>query len=330
MICYGWRIHKSKDMSNTLKNTWLALKYRLFKDNQKKFDFGVPTDVLDFNDPKYFVSDLNPYQSTLISLKENVEIKNGRLLLHTRYENKNFSSWWGSGTKIWSIGYIECRNIMYPYGIWSVKCRLPNDTDAWPAIWLLRERHAEVETKIDLGNAQKTEDCSFILPDWKDQRVELNWFVWHENTILGFISAKDKLTHKITVDRPIGEMDGNRIFVSPDHITPEVDILEVIHGKIQHAVHFGYSNQEYRTTEWNIKRGKPDLNKEYEFSVELTKSGYRFFIDRVLVGVLKNKMAVSDSPAYLILNNAKQIGITAGENSVFEIIEVTFYDQSKS
>jgi hypothetical protein len=316
-------------MSNTLKNTWLALKYKLFKSNQKKFDFGVPTAVLDFNNPDYLVSDLNPYQSTMICLKENVEVKNGKLFLHTRYENRIFSNWWGSENKIWSIGHIDFKNNAYPFGIWSVKCRLPNDKDDWPAIWLLRKRHAEHETKIDLGNALKADETSLFLPAWKDQRVELNWFVWCGNTILGFVSAKDKVSQKITVDQPIEDLTGKQIFVSPDHITPEVDIMEIIHGKIQHTIHYGYSNQEYRKTEWNVKRGKPHLNKEYEFSVELSRSGYRFFIDRVLVGVLKDQKAISDSPAYLIINSAKQNGITTGENSVFEISEVRFYDQSK-
>lgn len=48
---YRILLHKEKSkpsktgriMSNTLKNTWLGLKYKLLKNHQKKVDFGVPT-----------------------------------------------------------------------------------------------------------------------------------------------------------------------------------------------------------------------------------------------------------------------------------------------
>lgn len=147
--------------------------------------------------------------------------------------------------------------------------------------------------------------------------------------MVGYISEMDKVNRKITADRSIPDTEGKKIFVSPDHITPEVDIMEIIHGKIQQTIHYGYSIQEYRTTEWNVKRGKPNLTKEYEFSVELTKTGYKFYIDRVLTGVLTDKKAIAGAGAYLILNSAKQNGVTTGENSVFEISEVKFYEKSK-
>ncbi len=315
-------------MKNFVKNTFLGLKYWVWRENQKKADFGNPTFIEDFNNPHYRVSDLNLYSSDMITLKENVQVKEGKLLLHTWYENREFSSWWGTAKKTWSIGYIQYDHPVFPYGIWSVRCKLPGDPDAWPAIWLLRERHPEKETKIDLGNSHGVEDNVLFLPDWTNQRVELNWYVWFDQEVVGFVSGLDKSGRKITVDRPIPGIEGRRIYASPDHITPEVDFMEIMDRKIQHTVHYGYSNQVYRTTEWNVKRGKPNLNKEYEFAVELTKTGYRFYIDRVLTAVLSDPESISDSGAYLIINNAKHEGITQGDNSVFEISEVKFYQKS--
>lgn len=315
-------------MKDWLINAWLWLKFKLLKNHQKKVDFGVPTLTEDFNNPTWEVSDRNLYSADMITLKDNVQVKDGKLLLHVKYENKEFSNWCGTAKKTWSVGYIEFKNNIFPYGIWSVKCKLPDDTDAWPAIWLLRERHPEPETKIDFGNALKIEECVLSAPGWTDQRVDLNWYVWFDDTIIGFIAGLDKINLQITVDRPIPEAGDRRVFVSPDHIIPEVDIMEIIRGKIQHTIHYGYSNIVYKTSEWNVKRGKPDPNKEYEFSVEITKSGYKFYIDRVLTGVLCNKKAITQAGAYLILNNAKHGGITSGKNSVFEISEVKFYNKS--
>lgn len=80
------------------------------------------------------MSDRNLYGADMITLKDNVEVKDGKLLLHTKYENIEFSSWWGTQKKTWSIGSLDFKNNAYPYGIWSVKCKLPDDKDAWPAI----------------------------------------------------------------------------------------------------------------------------------------------------------------------------------------------------
>ncbi|HAQ20728.1 MAG TPA: hypothetical protein DCR40_16080 [Prolixibacteraceae bacterium] len=312
-------------MANSFKNFCLGLKYKLWKENQKKVDFGTPTFTEDFHNPGYLVLDRNPYNDDMITLKENVQVIDGKLLLHAKYENRDFSSWWGTAKKIWSIGYIEYVNHAFPFGIWTVKCRLPDDKDAWPAIWLLRKRHPEHETKIDLGNAQREENNQLFLPEWTNQRVDLNWYIWYDQEIVGFISGLDKPGKKITVDNPIPEPEGRRIYVSPDHITPEVDFMEIIRGKIQHTIHYGYSNQVYRTQAWKAKRGKPDIKKEYEFAVELSTAGYKFYIDRVLTAVFRDKKAITSAGAYLIINNAKHRRVTSGENSVFEISEVKFY-----
>lgn len=142
----------------------------------RRIDFGSSTFVEDFNHPTFSVSDRTLYSENMITLKDNVEVKEDKLLLHVRYGNKEFSSWWGTKLKTWSIGLVECKKRSYPYGIWSVECKLPNDNDGLPAVWLLRERHPEPETKIDLGKGQKTAEHELFLPEWTNQRDELvNW-----------------------------------------------------------------------------------------------------------------------------------------------------------
>ncbi|MFH0889474.1 MAG: hypothetical protein V1871_09740 [Planctomycetota bacterium] len=293
--------------------------------NSKGISFGSPTFVVDFNNPTYVISDRNLYADDMVTLKENVEVKDNKLLLHCRYENREFNNWWGKAKKTWSIGSVDFKNNAYSYGIWSIKCKLPNDKDGWPAIWLLRERHAEAATKVNLGLGKNQNSRTICVPNPINKPVDLNWFVWCEDKTIGYIEGIDKINGLITVDRDIILVDGKRIFVSPDHITPEVDIMEVIHGRLQHTVHYGYSNTEYRTTAWNSKLGKPDFSKEYEFAVEISSDGYKFYVNGILTGVLTDKKSISEAPCYLILNNAKNKGVVSGADSVFEISEIKFY-----
>lgn len=316
---------KTSVMTDVLLNFFLMLRYRFFRRFCRKTSFGQPFFTENFDEPGFIVSDRDLYWENMVTLKENVEVRNGKLRLHVRYENREFSNWWGTQNKTWSIGYVNYRNRAFSYGVWSVRCKLPSDTDSWPAIWLLRERHAEPETKIKLGRTVKAGENQLFLPEWTIQKAELNWFVWLDSEPIGFVTAADRAIQLLTLDKAVPETGENPVYVSPDHIIPEVDIMEILHGKIQQTVHFGYSAETYKTHEWNVKRGKPVRNKEIEFAVELHPNGYRFYIDRILTAVLTRRKARSEAPAYLILNNAKQNGLESGENSVFEILDVRFY-----
>jgi hypothetical protein len=318
-----------------LYNAYLKLRYKLFKKRLKKENFGTPSFVEDINNPRYKISHLDFYGDDMITLRDNVIVKDGKLYLHAKLENKEFSSWWGTAFKKWSIGWVHYQGIpevSNPYGTWSVKCKLPNGDDNFPATWLLRERHAESITKVLLGKPNSVIDSKTLyIENWKEQRVELNWYLWVNNKTIGFIQNKNKDNKTITIDNDLPSdimSSHNLIYVSPDHITPEVDFMEVIYGKLQQTLHYGYSSERYTTSGCNVKLGKPDYNKEYEFSVKIIKNkGYRFYIDGILTGVFNRKNAMSDSAAYAIINNAKN-KYAKDKNSVFEIISIKYYKPS--
>lgn len=309
-------------------NFFLKIRYRYFKSLMKKRDFGKPTFIEDFNNPSYIISELGEYNEPMVTKKENVEVIDGKLLLHTIFEDKEFEGWWGKKRKIWSVGWVDYTNNPIKRGVVSVKCKLPNGgSENWPAIWLLRERHPEPETKVCLGvgNANgRVIQCSDIK---SAKRVNYNWYVWFDDKIVGFVEDYDISKGTITVDRDLPKLEKEYVYISVDHITPELDVMEIIHGKIQQTIHYGYSIMEYRTIEWNQKLEYPDTNKEYTFSIDITDNGYKLYIDGYLTGVLTDKKSFSDAKSVLILNNAKTVGTTSGENTVFEIHDVKFYEK---
>lgn len=106
-----------------------------------------------------------------------------------------------------------------------------------------------------------------------------------------------------------------------DQITPEIDIMEVINGRVEQNVHWGYSDDQYVRWHKRQKLNKCD-NKFHKFAVEMLSNGYNFYIDGILTTRFrsKNKQFVSDVPNYLILNNAASTSTT--KNTVFTIKSV--------
>lgn len=92
-------------------------------------------------------------------------------------------------------------------------------------------------------------------------------------------------------------------------IIPEIDIMEIIHGKMRHTVHYGYDNVVYRKYGIGNDIIKP-IDKFYEFTAELLPNGYNFYIDGILTTKFRssNPEFVTNYPNYLILNNASSFG----------------------
>jgi len=88
-------------------------------------------------------------------------------------------------------------------------------------------------------------------------------------------------------------------------ITPEVDIMEIIHGMFRHTIHYGYSDIVYRRTSMGRSIKKWD-NEFHEFAVDILNEGYNFYIDGILTAELRSKDPdfVTDAPSYIIINNA--------------------------
>ncbi len=88
-------------------------------------------------------------------------------------------------------------------------------------------------------------------------------------------------------------------------IIPEIDIVETIHNKFRHTVHWGYSDDAYRLYETGENIRLYD-NKFHEFAVDCLSNGYDFYIDGIRTASFRseNPQFVSDEKNYLIINNA--------------------------
>lgn len=90
-------------------------------------------------------------------------------------------------------------------------------------------------------------------------------------------------------------------------ITPEIDIFENIKGKIRHTIHYGYMEHPvYVRTSVGSSITDVDAENFHEYAVELTNTGYKFYIDGVLTAKFTSNDPefVTNFPSYLILNNA--------------------------
>lgn len=101
------------------------------------------------------------------------------------------------------------------------------------------------------------------------------------------------------------KVDRKVVGYTKEQIIPEIDIMEVIHGKILQTVHYGYSDKVYRRTAKSATICKND-NQFHDFAVEFIPKGYNFYIDGILTAkhISDDPELVSNRINYLILNNA--------------------------
>jgi len=91
-------------------------------------------------------------------------------------------------------------------------------------------------------------------------------------------------------------------------IIPEVDIMEVINDKFQHAIHAKPIKTErsyiHRLTKDNYFRYDNDI---HEFTVDLTPKGYKFYVDGILTAhfISDDETFTSDVRSYLKINSAE-------------------------
>jgi beta-glucanase (GH16 family) len=88
-------------------------------------------------------------------------------------------------------------------------------------------------------------------------------------------------------------------------IIPEIDIVETIHNKFRHTVHWGYSDDAYRLYETGKNIGLYD-DMLHAFAVDCLPDGYDFYIDGIRTASFRSNdpQFVSNEKNYLIINNA--------------------------
>lgn len=291
-------------IKDTIINAILLVRYKFFKSYIKPKNFGVPTFESNFITDKYNISNGYYYSSNMVTNREEVKVKEGILNLYARPYNKNFTDWSGLTKFIeWSIGWVDFSNIVEgKWGIWSATLKLPKDASS--AFWLLRKRHWSEKT-LKQFTVNKIEDRKIFLNE-KFVRIDYNWFVLLNKQFIGYVYGYNIEENSIVLDRDITS-DISVIEIGPDHIIPEVDIMEMMQkdnkSVLKNTIHYGYELEKYTTTS-----GGPWICKTDElwhnYAVDVNPKGYYFYIDNVLVGVFTNRKSIENIEAYPIFNNA--------------------------
>lgn len=101
-------------------------------------------------------------------------------------------------------------------------------------------------------------------------------------------------------------------------IIPEIDIMETIHNKFRHTIHWGYSDEVYRLYEMGKNVGLYD-EKFHIFAVDCLPDGYDFYIDGIRTASFRSRdiQFVSNEKNYLIINNA---ATSEDNNDTFMVI----------
>jgi len=110
-------------------------------------------------------------------------------------------------------------------------------------------------------------------------------------------------------------------------IIPEIDILEILDKKhkAKHTIHYGYSDEVYKTKWMGTKGIVRNDNNFHEFAVELLSDGYNFYIDGIQTGYFRSDDPefITNYSNYILLNNASDKYTT--KNTSFIIKSVTAY-----
>lgn len=310
----------------TLISMLLFSCYPLQKLTHTPVDFGKPTYIYDLQ--KVNISDGMFYAGHTVTLKENVEYKDSALYLYTKYYNQFYHFWDGDMFCYHSTGWVDFQNInKQAYGTWEAEITLPEQADTWPAFWSIHERHYAPETAVTYKiDTVKYDTCTIPIKNLSAQsKISLNWIVRNDNEFLGYVCAFTDSS--ITVGRFINRTLTGYVTISPDHITPEIDVMEVLkNGKIKHTVHHGYDRVEYSLYHDGKYICRPKSGHKYKFAVKITPEGYTFYIDRIKTYELINPNSTCDSPLTWILNNAIQPGINREINSTMIVHSLKYYE----
>jgi hypothetical protein len=284
-----------------IKNFYLKIRYNLFKKWITPIKFGTPDWEEDFNNPSFEIWDQPFYSGHSYISPDCVEIDNNSLYLKVKQVYENVTAWGVTQFCHWKMGAIMYKNKFkdYTYGTWVFKVVLPRNSFA--AIWFLRHPHPPEEMQFECG-VSWIENKTVYFTSWPEKKPGPNWWLLDmEGNVLSRIFNYDEVSNSVLLHDDIS-YTGKRVKIGSDHITPEIDLMEVIHDKIRHTIHWGFSTETYRLHGKGMDICTPDWTKEYEFALKSLPDRYEFYIDGIKTG--EYTQGVYDKPIYPILNNA--------------------------
>jgi hypothetical protein len=325
----------------SLSNLYLKFRYNLFKKYITPIDWGKPDWEEDLQTPQYRIIENNMYNNNSYTSKDAVIPQDDGLHLKVIKLNppEYREHWSGKFTCFWKCGWIEYHNIFdSPYGTWVINFIPPISDDGkdrvFPALWFLREPYSPKALRFKCG-VSKIENNDIKLSETPERNPGVNWWILDtNNNYLGQVQKYDTYNKIITLNKNITDINQNEILISGDCITPEVDIMEILHnGYFAHTIHYGPTYDAYRKYSIGENICKPE-NREYEFAVTLYHDRYEFFIDGIKTCVLdKNKVKfgdedfVSDQKLYMILNSAVHTNVREGNIPDFIIKRIRYYKE---
>lgn len=308
-----------------LNNLYLKLRYNLFKKWLKPFKEGEPTWQENWDNPEYEIEHGDFYGSIMYKHKDCVYLNNDKsdpeygLHLKVIAANKEFSNWNETKFCNWITGFVNYKKRFtdISYGRWVFDVRLPKDSFA--ALWFLRYPHPPLSMQFE-AYAEYSEGKTIRLLEKPLKKPSVNWWVLNKSReIVGRVLNYSEKDNVIELYDFLSENIDGLIYIGSDHITPEVDLMEVMtNNKVRHTLHYGFTNEKYVTHSVGSDIEKPDFSRDYKFAVDILPNKYIFYIDGIKTA--EYEVAVYDKPLYPILNNAVYSHVTDTSKKIDDFI----------
>jgi len=288
---------KYNEYRDNIVNFFLRLRYKWFRKYVKPLKLGTPEWEADFTNDNFRRHEGDD-RGQVVSLKENVKIVNGELHLSVTPYNKIYSGWWGEKYFKWSRGGIDYANVFERvYGTWTTKLNIPYDSS--PAFWFMRKEHYN-DISLFKYTIDKIEDNVIYVNEPIFDPIYHKVLI-DNGKVIAKIKDYNLEENSIILEEPLIGYNKLFIYSNKHHIIPEVDVIEVIHKKIKHTIHYGYTQDGYRREDFGPYVVIPEF-REYEFGVTISDKGYKFYTDGILTGVITIPETISPEPCYPIFS----------------------------
>lgn len=282
----------------------------------------------DFSKPSFEITQNFLYTKHSYTDSTMVSIENDGLHLKAeRLDTPIVVHKWGkSQLCYWKIGWVNYQKHFntVKYGTFVFRFIPPSTKHNFAAIWFLKHPHAPKEMQFK-AKIDSLDGKLLKLKESPPYPLKINyWLLDSERNPLGrLIQSYDSLTNTITLKEKIDYSD-SVLYISSDHIIPEIDLMEVVKEKLTTNIHYGYTPHKYHKHSLGAIEIVPIVKgAEYEMAVRFSKKKTEYYINGYKY--YETKIGLSEEPLYFILNNGITWDIIEGVQEDFIIKSIKYY-----
>lgn len=310
---------------NKIYNSLLGVRYNVLSQFIYPINFGDDYVNIPLEDGQIlsndYVSQAQDYWHVV--KPECVEFTDSSVLLYTEPFNQiSYNIWQDSTFCRCKTGWLQFqqKGYSYPYGTWE--CTVKFSKHSLPAVWMLKERYPSDITSDTLSVSNYIGNQIVLKNKISDY---VNWFCYSGDGLERYMGEIVYQTDSsIFLNKIIPDSLYNyHVTVSRDNIIPEVDLLEIINGRLTQSVHWGLQLGTYKKHHLSNQVCEPTKDT-YRVAVSISPKKYKFYIDGVLTTVVWNKP--SNHQNYIILTNAPD-SLGLNETNVVEMSDLRYYKE---